>query len=1069
MAIDLGTARGKIEIDASGVYKGMQDAGRSIKSFQSGAALAMVGVTTAIGAVTAAAALMKKGWETLERGTELTAIEGKFERLADSIGSSGDVLLNRLEGATNGMMTNAQLMESATDIMSLGLGKTEDQTVRLATVVGKLGWDMQQTVLTFANNSKLRLDALGLSLDDVNKRTAALREQGMSLDEAFDLAVIEAGEAKIQLLGDQSQMSAGKIKIMKAAVQEVQDEFARGAAEGFASTLDSMSGDVTTVAEGFAQMAYGVGLMTRYLPDAASGFQKLMGVIAPWANTLLEIATAVGVVAGTEMAEDVQFDRGIASADRAMLAYAESVSEADEETEAFGREALNVNAHLRVAGERFKEAAVGSGKLGSQLDSLQEKAAAAQEALDAAAARADAYAAAFGAVQGDYTTPLPDADEPLITPEREVSVVTRISGPTEEQAALAARYTDELERLRETYTELTGGVGTFGMEQEKLDERIAATAGEIAYYEGLLAGIPPAVDSVSTSQQGLAVNVDAARQGIYDQLVQLGAAPEVITAYAAATGIMSAAQAEAVLQAAAVKVKIEELAVAIAAGMPIDEALADLDAFISKIETGALPAADTLATNVPLALAPMSEELSTQAVAAGEVIPTAIAEGVTTTLSEAESAAVDVADAVMLAWSDTVTAKTPDAAAVMEAASVAAIDAWQPAVDDADEIGAAMVDGVIAGAEAGRGALEAKMMEIARAAYQAAMTELDAASPSQLFIDMGADVIIGAIVLGLDEEKDTLYDKMAEIASELYRVATAGLSWLEDPLQLQLRGENEAVGRLGQQIEDALAPFGTLGLRLPGGVVGRLAGMDADGQRTALYALRYGDEYQQSGVVRDEVERLITLADERAAAEQAVLDIQEQLADVEERRLALEQEQARLNFLQSQIDLVNTIRELGLSTSILEGLELGLDANAEDLIEAMRRVVAQLIDAAEDELEIASPSRVGYGLMANFMESMTSGIDANADGPIAALADTYQAMRTLSERVMQSGLTPYGSDLAAMWLAGGGAGGTGGAAGAAELKQNVTIYGGLNVSQTGQATADPLRDLFFAKLGYQRG
>ena len=181
MSTDLGTATGKIIIDASGVAKGAVEAGKSIQRFQSGVTTAMVGVGVAIGAATTAVALMKKGWETFERGAEIDAMQNRFERLADSIGSSGDVLMTRLKEATNGMMTSAELMESATGIMSLGLGKTEDQTVRLASVVGKLGWDMQQVILTFANNSKMRLDALGLSVEDVTARAKALEEQGLSL------------------------------------------------------------------------------------------------------------------------------------------------------------------------------------------------------------------------------------------------------------------------------------------------------------------------------------------------------------------------------------------------------------------------------------------------------------------------------------------------------------------------------------------------------------------------------------------------------------------------------------------------------------------------------------------------------------------------------------------------------------------------------------------------------------------------------------------------------------------------------------------------------------------------
>ena len=109
-------------------------------------------------------------------------------------------MLGKLREATGGMMSDAALMESAAGIMSLGLAKTEDGVVRLATVVGELGWDMQQVILTMANNSKMRLDALGLSVEDVTERAKKLQDAGMSMDQAFDMAVIEAGEAKIKLL-----------------------------------------------------------------------------------------------------------------------------------------------------------------------------------------------------------------------------------------------------------------------------------------------------------------------------------------------------------------------------------------------------------------------------------------------------------------------------------------------------------------------------------------------------------------------------------------------------------------------------------------------------------------------------------------------------------------------------------------------------------------------------------------------------------------------------------------------------------------------------------------------------
>jgi hypothetical protein len=706
---------------------------------------------------------------------------------------------------------------------------------------------------------------------------------------------------------------------------------------------------------------------------------------------------------------------------------------------------------------------------------VSEKAARTQAALDAAAQRATAYAEAFGAVQGDYTTELPDADEPLVSAERTVSVRTVISGPTEEQRALAERYGDELERLRETYTELTGGVGTFGVEQDKLNERIGETAGEIAYYEGLLAGIPPTVDNVSTSQQGLSVNVDAARQALYDQLVEMEAAPEVIAAYATATGIMSEEQAEAALVAARLKLEIEALALKMKENpeFSLDAAMAELDALILKMETGAKPAADEL----PGILEESGGIMAAQATMMGEDVPINLAAGITENLATATTAATDAANGItqairdahgdspatsifasiaadnMLWFAQGVGDNQGEAVAAVETAGQATVDAWDPTIEAADDIGVAFMDGIIAGIESRQGALDAKMQAVSNQAYSVTQEANQIESPSELYATIGHDIIAG-IIVGVDEEKDTLYGKMADVADELYRVATAGMAWLRDPLELQLDTQADALEGLADQIDEALRPFGNLELRLGADVVDRLRGMDAEALRTSLYALRYSNEYATTPVVAAEVERLIALAEERHAAEEAMLATQQELAEVEERRLELEREQARLNFLQSQIDLVNTIKELGLSTSILEGLELGLDANAGSLVDAMEVVIRQLIEAAEDELEIASPSRVGYGLMENFLDAMERGITDNARGPVDALVTTYRAMQRAGEQLAPPEVAP--------------AAGSASSAATSGLNQHVTIYGGVTLSPDARPQGDTLRELYYAKLGYQR-
>jgi len=155
------------------------------------AAGAYFAVTSAAGATYAA----------LREGAQLQTTTERFEKLAASINTTADTMLGKLREATKGMIADNELMASASQIVSLRLAENEDQVVRLATVVGTLGWDMQQVILTFANLSTMRLDALGLSVDEVKAKQKELEEQGLSTAAAFKEAVIQAGEARLEVGG----------------------------------------------------------------------------------------------------------------------------------------------------------------------------------------------------------------------------------------------------------------------------------------------------------------------------------------------------------------------------------------------------------------------------------------------------------------------------------------------------------------------------------------------------------------------------------------------------------------------------------------------------------------------------------------------------------------------------------------------------------------------------------------------------------------------------------------------------------------------------------------------------
>jgi hypothetical protein len=175
-------------------------------------------------------------WKAIGEGAELIAARDRFDNLAASINTTGEAMMGTLRQATKGMVSDAELVASATDIISLGLAKSEDDVARLATVISTLGLDMNQVIMTFANNSTMRLDALGLSVEGVTDKAAELEAQGFQGD-AFDEAVLISLEEKMTLLGDASETTAGHMAILKAEATDAKNAVKEFFAELAAPTI----------------------------------------------------------------------------------------------------------------------------------------------------------------------------------------------------------------------------------------------------------------------------------------------------------------------------------------------------------------------------------------------------------------------------------------------------------------------------------------------------------------------------------------------------------------------------------------------------------------------------------------------------------------------------------------------------------------------------------------------------------------------------------------------------------------------------------------------------------------
>lgn len=197
----------------------------SLTDFKSSIDLVLMGINIFARAANEAFQLGKEG-------AQLEYTREKFDRLAASIGTTGDALMIDLKQATRGMMSDAELVASAADLMALGLAKSHDEAVRLATVAGGLKMNMNQLVLTLTNQTTMRFDALGVAVDGFNEKVKELEKSGMSASDAFREAFLQQAEQQLEKVGEAADSAVGPFQRLETAIKDQTDAFKMQVAEG---------------------------------------------------------------------------------------------------------------------------------------------------------------------------------------------------------------------------------------------------------------------------------------------------------------------------------------------------------------------------------------------------------------------------------------------------------------------------------------------------------------------------------------------------------------------------------------------------------------------------------------------------------------------------------------------------------------------------------------------------------------------------------------------------------------------------------------------------------------------
>ena len=130
-------------------------------------------------------------------------------------------------------------MAGAGDLMSLGLSKTQDQTVRLSKVIAGLGMDMNQLVLTMSNQTTMRFDQLGVSVDGFEEKVRVLIAAGMDANDAFNEAFLQQAEEQLEKVGNKADETIGTFQRFEAMIGNNKDSVMEWVGNGIEPALKS--------------------------------------------------------------------------------------------------------------------------------------------------------------------------------------------------------------------------------------------------------------------------------------------------------------------------------------------------------------------------------------------------------------------------------------------------------------------------------------------------------------------------------------------------------------------------------------------------------------------------------------------------------------------------------------------------------------------------------------------------------------------------------------------------------------------------------------------------------------
>lgn len=298
-------------------------------------------------------------------------------------------------------------------------------------------------------------------------------------------------------------------------------------------------------------------------------------------------------------------------------------------------------------------------------------------------------------------------------------------------------------------------------------------------------------------------------------------------------------------------------------------------------------------------------------------------------------------------------------------------------------IGTALIGGLVAGIDSAKETIRAALQGIADNIPDWLKQMLGIASPARATIPIGYAIAQG-IVAGIQAGAADVQSAMEGIFSAMGNVAGVAGSFGSQFVRQILDPAREDFEAAGDEIAAIDEEMAALAARWGGEEL-----LNSPGMLTTLGELLKSQHLNDAE--RANIQRLIALYGERNKKQTEYVDLQQKVMAAEAQLADLEERRAQNQFLQDQLKLLELIKDNNLGADILNGIKLGIDADAEQLMVVMSMALQRMIEAAQAQLGIASPSKVFRAMGRNLMESVGLGI-TDGRGVVDAMRDAMGAM-----------------------------------------------------------------------------